>query len=1402
MSKRYQKNISGNYYSAGSVLFSFLFLLLGQSSLAQVKDSTITGIYTDFNSYWPTNTTNNSAVQPDTSHNLLAFTFRGNTYSTGVNDTILTTKIGTSYSKQVFKALPVNNIEGSVTSSSSTYIATAQKNDGNPNGFGYTSPYPVIHIADVLTDGKNGLDLGTGVTNLPVGANISFTIKNLSAKASIDTVPDLVFTQIADPSNNVSDVIYFYDSLGNVVGNKKSVNWNSVSKLGTYKLDLYKLSYESCNTSTINGSFTSTSTRDIRMVAFLLTEFGITNADSAAKVRGIKINPSGVSDQAFIAYNTKILNIDAPDITSQPAALQTFCTISTTSATFNVTATGTQLAYQWRKNGANITGATSSTYTATGLTLADTANNYTVRISNPGGAIISTIARIKYTIVTQPANQYVATGAPATFKIKASGATGFQWYKNGAAISGATLPSYTISSALLSSSGSKYSVVVTKADASTCPSDTALLTVENLPAITTQPTLQVLCNSASSTATYTVAGSSTSAINYQWYKNGAAISGATASSYSATGLTYTDTTSTYSVVLTNGVGSVTSSTAGLKYLILSSPAPINSYLATGNTLTFTASASSIATAFQWKKDGVAVSGANGLSYRINTVDTNSGGDYTILVSYAGGSCTSSAARLTTSIILYSKASGDINSPATWGVMPDGSGSSPVDFTRPEHTFIISNRVISTEATNLTIAGTYDLGDTVTTINPGTTLEAGRIIMTKDKGRIAGSITSGLIVHGKSELYFDPAKNILQTLTIATTDTVTLHNALNITAGSGHGTVKITQGVFNTGDSLLLKSDSLGTASVGNSQGTITGKVTIERFIPAHRAWRLFTSPVSDSLAPTIHDAWQEGAVNSTDNPHPGYGTHITYGNEADGFDTNPQHTFSLKVRNASGQWTGVPATNKTKVTDYPAYFFFIRGDRSYNITQTTAITTPKPTIIRTTGYLKQHTQPNTAVNNTGYTLVANPYASAVDFESVYQHSSVPRHMWMWNPNLAGDNGVGAYVLVYWNGNGYSTTPALPGANDMRFLQAYQGFFVESNGSNSAMGFTENDKDTGSLITAFGREVEGSTPRLEVNLNVFNSDNTTGVADGATYLFDNSFNNSVDRDDITKQLTNINENAGILSNGKLLAVEQRAMPVEKDSLQLSLTNTKSAAYQLDIIPNKMDNFSLYLYDRYLGTKTVLKATDTNRVKIVINTSVAASKAADRFVIISKAAAPAVVMFAHISATLQEEGIRVDWNVVNEANVLSYKVQRSADGVTFYDVASLPPSGKQSYSFVDTKPLKGMNYYRVQSMNRSGAPTFTGIVSEAFLKDMKSYIAVYPNPLTSNHCMIELHNKPAGKYDLTLTGNLGAVVFTTSVIITDGNSKQTLLLPASLAKGTYHLKIENNDTKETIKLVSLY
>jgi hypothetical protein len=254
----------------------------------------------------------------------------------------------------------------------------------------------------------------------------------------------------------------------------------------------------------------------------------------------------------------------APSITSQPTN-QTVTAGQT--ATFSATATGTAtLVYQWKKNGASISGATSASYTTPAATSADNGVLFTVMVTNSVGSLTSNAAvltvNVPPTISAQPVSKTVSAGQTATFSVTAAG-TGtltYQWKKSGAPISGATSASYTTPATVASDNGASFSVAVSD-DSGNVTSNPATLTVNGPPSITTQPASKTV--SAGQPATFSVTASGAGTLAYQWKKGGASIGGATSSSYTTPATTTADSGAQFSVTVTTSAGSITSSSATL-----------------------------------------------------------------------------------------------------------------------------------------------------------------------------------------------------------------------------------------------------------------------------------------------------------------------------------------------------------------------------------------------------------------------------------------------------------------------------------------------------------------------------------------------------------------------------------------------------------------------------------------------------------------------------------------------------------------------------------------------------------------------------------------------------------------------------------------------------------------------
>jgi hypothetical protein len=256
--------------------------------------------------------------------------------------------------------------------------------------------------------------------------------------------------------------------------------------------------------------------------------------------------------------------LTAPTITTQPAN-------STTTegqvATFSVSATGTPSpTYQWRKNGVTISGATSDSYTISVTALVDNGAVFSVVATNVAGSATSNNATLTVnsppTISTAPSNQAVVLGQTATFTVTATGTAPltYQWQKTGVNISGATAASYTTPPAIAADNGTVFSVTVTNS-VGTVTSPNAGLSIFIPPTITTQPLSQTI--SAGSTVSFSVIASGTAPLSYQWQKDGVNLSGATSASYTTPVVVAGDNGALFSVVVTNGHGSVTSMNAVL-----------------------------------------------------------------------------------------------------------------------------------------------------------------------------------------------------------------------------------------------------------------------------------------------------------------------------------------------------------------------------------------------------------------------------------------------------------------------------------------------------------------------------------------------------------------------------------------------------------------------------------------------------------------------------------------------------------------------------------------------------------------------------------------------------------------------------------------------------------------------
>ncbi|MGD0057892.1 MAG: glycosyl hydrolase family 28 protein [Verrucomicrobiia bacterium] len=263
-----------------------------------------------------------------------------------------------------------------------------------------------------------------------------------------------------------------------------------------------------------------------------------------------------------------------------------------------------------------------------------------------------TSAPVAPSIITQPQDQDLSSGQTATFTVGPNGTLPlfYQWYYNtNSPVASATNTTLVLTNVQIAAAGG-YSVLISNAYGSVT-SVVATLAVTNVaPFITTDLQNQTVIPGQS--ATFTVVANGSQPLSYQWYENtNTLLSGATGSSFTLTNVQPADAGS-YSVVVSNPVGAVTSSNAVLTVntnpvapLFLTQPASV-SVMAGGNASFSATAIGTTPITYQWNQNGAPISGATSSNLNLSNVQFTNAGTYTLVASNSIGSTTSSNAILT------------------------------------------------------------------------------------------------------------------------------------------------------------------------------------------------------------------------------------------------------------------------------------------------------------------------------------------------------------------------------------------------------------------------------------------------------------------------------------------------------------------------------------------------------------------------------------------------------------------------------------------------------------------------------------------------------------------------------------------------------------------------------------
>lgn len=463
------------------------------------------------------------------------------------------------------------------------------------------------------------------------------------------------------------------------------------------------------------------------------------------------------------------------------------------------------------------------------------------------------------------------------------------------------------------------------------------------------------------------------------------------------------------------------------------------------------------------------------------------------------------------------------------------------------------------------------------------------------------------------------------VTSGTTSITSNTQANNITIDTGATlniltNIQVMGDITINGDLIFVSTSETQTGTLGPLQpsSTISGVATVERFIPAKRAFRFLSSSVNTTNS--IKTNWQERVNNTTTipannlNPHSGYGTHITGSTTgANGFDATISGNPSMFTFNNSTQsWGAIANTENNTLQSGIPYRVMIRGDRGINVNDNAA--TPTNTRLRMKGSLVSPATNveflNLNTTNTAFNFLGNPFQSTVDMVSVLAASTgvSNNQYYVWDPNI---NARGAYVTVDLP-SGTNSTSGVSAAN--QYLQPNQAFFVTSDGDPSpSVVFSQSHKSSNNLTEVFRNQ--NNQEDLTLSVQLYSNENTSPLyVDGFVTKFNSTYSNTINNQD-SRKLGNLDENIALLNGSDYLSIEKRNLPTRGETLQFFSNSYRSTDYTFKINLSEFENVEAYLVDNFLQQETILN-TGENNISFLIDETLNASISSDRFSIIFK------------------------------------------------------------------------------------------------------------------------------------------------------------------------------------------
>ncbi|MFO7790225.1 MAG: T9SS type A sorting domain-containing protein [Bacteroidales bacterium] len=183
-------------------------------------------------------------------------------------------------------------------------------------------------------------------------------------------------------------------------------------------------------------------------------------------------------------------------------------------------------------------------------------------------------------------------------------------------------------------------------------------------------------------------------------------------------------------------------------------------------------------------------------------------------------------------------------------------------------------------------------------------------------------------------------------------------------------------------------------------------------------------------------------------------------------------------------------------------------------------------------------------------------------------------------------------------------------------------------------------------------------------------------------------------------------------------------------------------------------------------------------------------------------PLPVELVCFNASLVGRDVHLSWETASEINNDHFIIDRSTDMRVFSEIAIIDGNGNSStnnkYSWEDTSPAPGINYYRLTQVDFDGTKKVYNIVTIIWKADSaKKIVKCFPNPFVSD-LNIDLQDFENEEINIAVYDNSGQQIHLKTIYQPNNEPVYSMNL-SNLNSGVYYLKIAAGNYSEVIKCV---